>query len=132
MGSMQAFALIALLPLALANIHSHQTVHHHGASSHQTVHHAVHHAPAYGAPAYAPAPYHAPAYHAAAYHAPAYGPPKENCSVVTVVEPAETCTPTFETVCAPVELAVKLIVDREQCYDVTRTVCSESVEVIPQ
>jgi hypothetical protein len=35
-------------------------------------------------------------------------------------------------VCAPVELAVKLIVDREQCYDVTRTVCSESVEVIPQ
>merc|ERR1712077_62442 len=97
----------------------HHAVHavHHAAP----VHHAVHHAPAYGhpAPAYG---HHAPAY--------AYEAPKHNCSVQDVVEAAEVCTPAFETVCAPVELAIKKIVDREQCYTVTRTVCSESVEVI--
>merc|ERR1712209_161500 len=52
-----------------------------------------------------------------------------NCSVVDVVETAEVCTPAFETVCAPVELPVKRIVDKEQCYTVTRTVCSETAEV---
>merc|ERR1712110_1246003 len=83
-------------------------------------HHAVHHAPAYGHPA--------PAYgHHAAY---AYEAPKHNCSVQDVVEAAEVCTPAFETVCAPVELPIKKIIDVEQCYDVTRTVCSESIEVV--
>merc|ERR1712062_610720 len=33
-------------------------------------------------------------------------------------------------VCAPVELPIKKIVDRDMCYDVTRTVCSESIEVV--
>merc|ERR1719479_476048 len=103
---------------------AHHAVHHapvaHHAVHHAPVHHAVHHAPAYGHPA--------PAYgHHAAY---AYEAPKHNCSVQDVVEAAEVCTPAFETVCAPVELPIKKIVDREQCYDVTRTVCSESIEVV--
>merc|ERR1712072_980675 len=34
------------------------------------------------------------------------------------------------TVCAPVELPIKKIIDVEQCYDVTRAVCSESIEVV--
>jgi len=62
---------------------------------------------------------------ATAYHAP-----KHNCSIVDVVEPAEVCTPTFETVCEKIEVPVKRIIDMEQCYPVTRTVCTQSVDVI--
>jgi len=40
------------------------------------------------------------------------------------------CTPAFETVCENIEVATKIIVDMEQCYPVTRTVCTESVSVI--
>jgi len=119
---MKAFALLALLPLALAGP--------------TPVHHAVHHAPAYGhpAPAYGhPAPAYghpAPAY---GHPAPAYGyeQPKHNCSVVDVVETAEVCTPTLEKTCVPEVLPIKLIISVEQCYTVTRTVCTESIEVIP-
>merc|ERR1711963_1152485 len=77
-----------------------------------SVHHAVHHAPAYHQPHYG------------------YEHPKHNCSVQDVVETAEVCTPALETVCNPIELAIKIIVDKEQCYDVTRTVCTESIEEI--
>merc|ERR1712203_281477 len=93
---------------------------HHAVHHAAPVHHAVHHAaPAYGHPA--------PAYgHHAAY---AYEAPKHNCSVQDVVEAAEVCTPAFETVCAPVELPINKIIDVEQCYDVTRTVCSQITEV---
>merc|ERR1711910_146174 len=59
-----------------------------------------------------------------------YHAPKHNCSVVDVVESAEVCTPAFETVCETIEVPTKKIIDVEQCYPVTRTVCSESVEVI--
>merc|ERR1712128_80595 len=87
------------------------------------VHHAVHHAPAY-----------APVHHAPVYHKPqphyGYEQPKHNCSVLDVVESAEVCTPALETVCNPIELAIKVIVDVEQCYPVTRTVCTESIEEI--
>lgn len=95
-----------------------------------------HPAPAYGhpAPAYGhPAP---PAYgHPAP--APAYGgyggyeEPKQNCTVQDVTEIAEVCTPAFETVCNNVNLPIKIIVDREFCYDVTRTVCTETIQEIP-
>merc|ERR1739844_684767 len=94
---MKAFALLALLLLALAGP--------------TPVHHAVHHAPAYGHPA--------PAY---GHPAPAYGyeQPKHNCSVVDVVETAEVCTPTLEKTCVPEVLPIKLIISVEQCYTVTR------------
>merc|ERR1712061_930870 len=59
-----------------------------------------------------------------------YEHPKHNCSVQDVVESAEVCTPALETVCNPIELAIKIIVDVEQCYPVTRTVCTESIEEI--
>merc|ERR1712106_1102220 len=86
---------------------------------------------AYPPPAYhQPAPYHQPT----PYHqpAPAYGyeHPKHNCSVQDVVENAEVCTPTLVTECSPIELSRKNVIDIEQCYPVTRTVCSESVEEI--
>jgi len=127
---LQAFALVALIPLCAArpDVAFTAFTNFGGASHgvhHAAPHHAVHHAPAYGhpAPAYG---HHAPAYG----HGYAYEAPKHNCSVRDVVETAEVCTPAFETVCAPVELPVKRIVDKEQCYTVTRTVCSESTEEI--
>merc|ERR1719312_2324805 len=83
---------------------------------------AYHHAPAYH---HAQAYHHAPAYHTRAHYAP-----KQNCSVINVSESVEVCTPVLETVCAPVELVVKRIVDSEQCQDITRTVCSQSEELI--
>merc|ERR1712226_1427120 len=145
---MKAFALVALIPLVAARpdvaftaftnfggathgVHHaapHHAVHH-AAPVHAVHHaaHAVHHA----APHHAVHAVHAPVHHAV-HHAPAYAyeAPKHNCSVQDVVEAAEVCTPAFETVCAPVELPIKKIIDVEQCYDVTRTVCSESIEVV--
>ena len=99
-----------------------------------------HHAPAptYGHPAPAPAYGHPePAYGhpepAYGHPAPHYGPhPTHNCSVIDVVEVAETCTPTIATECNNVNLPVKLIEDIDYTYTVTRTVCTESIEVIPQ
>merc|ERR1719288_755828 len=117
---MKVFALIALVPLvagkagvpftAFGGVPSHAV--HHAAPAHHAVAHAVHAAPVIA--------------HHAVHHAP-----KHNCSVVDVVETAEVCTPAFETVCADVELPIKKIIDVEQCYTVTRTVCTESIEVIP-
>jgi hypothetical protein len=49
-----------------------------------------------------------------------------------VTEIAEVCTPALETACEAVELPIKRIVDKEFCYTVTRTVCTESIEEIPQ
>ena len=93
----------------------------------------TYHQPApYGHPApYAAAPAYG-GYHQPAYHQPAYGyeHPKHNCSVLDVVEAADVCTPALETNCAPVDLARKSVKDVEQCYDVTRTVCTESIEEI--
>merc|ERR1711902_481458 len=43
---------------------------------------------------------------------------------------AEVCVPAFETVCANVDLPIKVIVDKEFTYTVTRTVCTESIEEI--
>ena len=40
------------------------------------------------------------------------------------------CTPALDTVCTPIELSRKSIKDVEQCYTVTRTVCTESTEEI--
>merc|ERR1711971_1554723 len=121
-NNMKAFAILALLPLALAGPN-------------------IHPAPGYGhpAPAYAPAPYHpAPVHHAPAYGHPAphhgygYEEPKQNCSVVDVTEIAEVCTPTIEVPCEDIALPIKVIEDIPYTYTVTRTVCTESIEVVPQ
>merc|ERR1712243_73238 len=47
-----------------------------------------------------------------------------------VLENAEVCTPALDTQCNSVDLAIKRVLDSEQCYTVTRTVCSESTETI--
>merc|ERR1711956_205262 len=79
----------------------------------------IHPAPAYGHPA----PHHG------GY---GYEAPKENCSVVDVIEIAETCTPTIATPCEDIALPIKVIEDIPYTYTVTRTVCTESIEVVPQ
>jgi len=127
---MKAFsAILAVLPFASAIP---TQTYHHAAPSY--AHHA---APAYGhhaAPAYG---HHAaPAYghHAApAYGHQGYGyeEPKHNCTVQDVTEIAEVCVPAFKKVCENVDLAIKKIVDVEFCYDVTRTVCTETIQEIP-
>merc|ERR1711981_692063 len=75
---------------------------------------------------YAPAPYHGHG------HGYGYEQPKHNCSVLDVVEPAEVCTPVIDTVCSAVELPIKIIVEVDFTYTVVRTVCTESIEVVPQ
>merc|ERR1711892_1151374 len=130
---MKVFSILALVPLSYAS----QLPYGHPpayppiepAYAHPEPAYA-HPEPAYGhpAPAYGPP---APGYgYAPAYPAPHYEHPKHNCSVQDVIEPAEVCTPAFETVCSPIELVIKKIVDKEQCYPVTRTVCTESIEEI--
>ena len=89
-----------------------------------------------GYPAPPPPPYHpappppgySPVYFQANHHPHyGYGSPKQNCSVVDVVEVGEVCSPAFQTVCSPVEVRVKVIVEKEQCYQVRRTVCTETL-----
>merc|ERR1712106_196410 len=124
--------LVAAGPAAQFTAFGGHAIHHAAPAVHHAVHAPVHHA--VHAPVHHAAVHHAPAYHAPApaYHKPHYGyeHPKHNCSVLDVVETAEVCTPALETVCNPIELAIKVIVDREQCYPVTRTVCTESIEEI--
>ena len=87
----------------------------------------VHHpapSPGYGHPAPAPVYHPAPAY--------GHAEPTHNCSVVEVVESAETCTPTVIATCETVALPIKVIVDVPYTYTVTRTVCTETIKVIPQ
>jgi len=87
----------------------------------------VHHNTYHPTPAYHHAP--VPSYHHAP--APGYHAPKHDCSIVIEMEKVEVCTPAFETKCMNVDLMVKRIVDKEQCQDITRTVCVESMETIP-
>ena len=47
-----------------------------------------------------------------------------------MTETAETCVPSFQTSCETETVAVKRIVDTEQCFPVTRTVCTESLELV--
>ena len=91
--------------------------------------------PGYGyAPApYAPAPgYGHPPVYGHGYGGYGYETPKHNCSVLDVIETAEVCTPVIETTCEIVALPIKVIKEIDFTYTVTRTVCTESIEVIPQ
>ena len=114
----QAFAVLALLPFVACGP-AHPVPAPHYGSYHQP---APYHAPA---PAYG---HHAPAYHQPAPHYGGYGyeEPKHNCTVQNVTEIAEVCVPAFETVCTDVEMAIKIIVDKEFNYEFTRTVCTET------
>jgi len=106
---MKAFTILALLPFV---------------ASKPQLFHGAHLAHGYGHPAPAPAYGHP---------APHYAPhPTHNCSVIDVVEVAETCTPTIATECNNIALPIKLIEDIDFTYTITRTVCTESINVIPQ
>merc|ERR1719471_448182 len=128
---MKVFAFAALVPLVACGPAVPFT-----AFGAHAVHHAVHHAPVvahhavHHAPIVAHHAVHHAIHHAPVYHQPHHYGPKHNCSIVDVIEPAEVCTPAFETVCENIEVPTKVIVDKEQCYPVTRTVCTESVSVI--
>ena len=70
------------------------------------------------------------AYYQAPHHPHyGYGDPKYSCKVANIVKEVEVCTPEFETVCESEEIRVKKIVDKEICFPVARTVCTESVSV---
>merc|ERR1719225_1139199 len=110
---MKAFCLVALIPLVACNADADaQFTAFTAFGGHAS--HAVHAAPV--------------AHHAAVHQG--YEQPKHNCSVLDVVEIADVCTPALDTVCTPIELSRKSIKDVEQCYTVTRTVCTESTEEI--
>ena len=55
---------------------------------------------------------------------------KPNCTIIDVVKAVDVCTPKLVTECSPIELSRKSIKEVEQCYTVTRTVCTETTEVI--
>ena len=64
------------------------------------------------------------------YGSPHHEYPTHNCTVSTLSLTGETCTPTFTQVCQTVSVVAKVVVDREQCYPVTRTVCTDRVEPV--
>jgi len=43
----------------------------------------------------------------------------------------EVCIPTLRPSCTQEKLMVQRIVDKQQCQDITRTVCTESMETVP-
>merc|ERR1719431_1721327 len=63
---------------------------------------------------------------------PVVAAPQTNCSVEDVVVQTQVCTPAFQTTCAKEDLPVKVIIEKDQCEPITRTVCSEATEVVDQ
>ena len=81
-------------------------------------------------PHHIPQTQESPGYYQAPHHPHyGYGDPKHSCKVKNIVKNVEVCTPAFETVCETEEIQVKKIVDKEMCFPVTRTVCTESISV---
>jgi hypothetical protein len=50
--------------------------------------------------------------------------------VERVTETSEVCTPALTTSCSTLELPVKRVVERRQCEEITRTVCSQAIEMV--
>ena len=68
-----------------------------------------------------------PSQYQPAYHPPAprYSHhPSHNCSVEDELLTAEICTPTYTTSCGPVSVRGTKLAEREECLDITRTVCT--------
>merc|ERR1719206_243127 len=94
------------------------TPHHFPQLSHHVPHHQVvdQQAPPHLPHVHAPFPINVPT--------PVHHVPQQNCSLVSEMATAEVCTPSLQTTCTTMELAVKNIVDKEECRRITRTVCS--------
>eukprot|EP00094_Tigriopus_californicus_P010128 TCALIF_09767-PA protein Name:"Protein of unknown function" AED:0.39 eAED:0.39 QI:0/0/0/0.5/1/1/2/0/312 len=88
--------------------------------------------PYHAEPSYKPEPYHTePAYKPESYHPePTYKPAPLLYRTSALAVQQEVCTPAFKTECEDVELPIKKITDGEYCYDVARTVCTESIEQV--
>merc|ERR1712106_197648 len=104
----------------------------------------------YHAPVAKPAAYHAPlpkpyVHHhqpRPSYHQPPpYAPPhphgpgieydREKCSVDYVEKKAEVCVPTFKTDCEKEAVKNGLVIkQQEECYQVTKTICTETEEIV--
>ena len=69
-------------------------------------------------------------YHQAVHHPHyGYGQPKDSCKVKNIVKDVEVCSPAFETVCETEKVQVKKIIDKEICFHVKKTVCTDSITV---
>jgi len=67
------------------------------------------------------------------HHYPSLSPyekTKHNCSVEETIEEAQVCTPDLEIECVDESTAIKTVINKEQCYTATRTVCTETAEEI--
>merc|ERR1712106_1069910 len=104
----------------------------------------------YHAPVAKPAAYHAPLpkpyvhHHQTrpSYHQPPpYSPPqphgpgieydREKCSIDYVEKKAEVCVPTFKTDCEKEDVKNGLVIKQEEeCYQVTKTICTETEEIV--
>jgi len=83
------------------------------------------------APDHAPHGYHpAPVHHGYGY--PKYQPeiPKHNCSVLEVAEISQVCTPSILTACNKNTLPIKIIEEAPFTYVTTRSVCTETIEIV--
>jgi hypothetical protein len=89
--------------------------------------HSLHHRPHYHPE---PAPYRGEPAPASYHPEPTYRPeePKANCTLDEVKKEEMVCGPGKpDKDCKPIEVKYMKISTEEQCYEVTRTVCSESV-----
>jgi len=57
--------------------------------------------------------------------------PTENCTVMDEMVYAELCTPTLQTMCSQEKLMIKRVVEKEQCQDITKTVCMDDMMEVP-
>ena len=92
---------------------------------HSQVMHGVHQSPILLASGHQTT--HLPVLHQTHHHQLA---PTHNCTVERVMERSEVCTPTLATSCVTMDLPVKKVMEKEQCEEVVRTVCSEEKDVI--
>merc|ERR1711913_177385 len=95
----------------------------------------------YNQPVAEPAAYHAPlpkpyVHHHHQPHPPPqpHGPgveyDREKCALDYVEKEAEVCVPTFKTECETEEVKNGLVIEQqEECYQVTKTVCTETEEI---
>ena len=71
---------------------------------------------------------HLPILHQALHHH--HVAPRHNCTLERMMETTEVCTPTLATTCNTMNLPVKKVMEKQQCEEVVRTVCSEETDVI--
>merc|ERR1712215_135700 len=76
--------------------------------------------------------FHHPAQHAAPPpHGPGVDYGREKCNVDYVEKDAEVCVPTFKTECEKEDVKNGLVIkQQEECYQVTKTVCTETEDIV--